>query len=77
MLGVALHATFLIAGTALAMVCVARAWRLGRSGFDQDGNVRDNVAYNSVQLWGGMGIFIMAFVVIDLFYLFGPPAPQK
>ena len=60
------HAALLLAGTAFAGFCLQRAWQVGRGGFDAEGNIRNYAQFNRVKLWGGLGIFTAAFVLLSL-----------
>jgi hypothetical protein len=69
------HATLWLALLAAAFVCLGRAWALGRGGFDEHGNVWDPVQYNSVTLWGVLGIGAAFFFLLDLVVFLNPLPP--
>ena len=69
------HSVLWLSLLATAFVCLARAWALGRGGFDEHGNVRDAVQYNSVTLWGVLGIGAAFFFLLDFVVFLNPLPP--
>jgi len=69
------HAALWLVLLAATVVCLGRAWALGRGGFDEQGNVRDTVQYNSVTLWGVLGIGAAFFFLLDLVVFLNPLPP--
>jgi uncharacterized membrane protein len=73
---IAVHAVFWIACFAIASLFVLRAWHLGKGGLDEDGNIKNLPQYTSVEFWGVLGFGLVIFALLDLYFLFNPPAPS-
>jgi hypothetical protein len=63
---IGLHAVGWAFVLVLAWLCLRQAWRLGRGGFDEHGNIRDPVGYLWVRFWGVPGLSLISLVLIDL-----------
>jgi hypothetical protein len=69
----AFHALAWIVLAVLAVLCLRRAWISGEGGYDDIGNIRRPWHHiTKVQPWGALGIGFVAFILLDLFFLFSP-----
>ena len=69
------HVTFWLASLVIALICLARAWKIGEGGLDDQQNVRDPVKFGRSKVWVGIGAAFVIFAFYDIFTFFNPPPP--
>jgi len=71
----AAHAFFWIIAAVIAVVCLARALKVGAGGLDDDGNIQDVFKFQGSQVWVAIGAGLAIFALVDMFMFFNPPPP--
>jgi hypothetical protein len=73
----AYHAIVWTVLTILAVLCLARAWALGRGGMDEQYRFLATSEYGKVQAWGITGFALLVFALFDVFLFFNPEPASR